>query len=54
MSAWAIFWTILFVAVLILYSILVVVVAIGGFQDIKDMMRSLDQQHTDSDSSAND
>ena len=47
MSGWAMFWGVLFGAVLVLYSGLVVWVGIGGFKDIKEMFKKLDEQHKD-------
>ena len=41
MGFWMIFWGLLLLLTLLLYSVLVVYVTIGGFQDIKQMFRKL-------------
>lgn len=45
MSFWPQFWTWFLVVSLVLFVGLAVVVAIGGFFDIKAMFRSLRQRH---------
>ena len=45
MDAWAIFWGLLFIAVLVVFTILTVVIAIGGYFDVKSLFRTIDKQH---------
>ena len=41
MNAWMSFWGILLLVTLVLYTVLVVYVTIGGFVDIKKMIKKL-------------
>ena len=50
-SGWLTLWTIVLVAALVLFTCLTVSVTIGGFVDIRKMIRQLKRQHRDSDSS---
>ncbi len=45
MTFWIWFWTIFLLASLALFAVLVVVVSIGGFFDIKRMFARLKEQH---------
>ena len=45
MSGWLTFWEILLVVSLAVFAVLVVLVTIGGFRDIRSMFRALDEQH---------
>ena len=54
MSFWISFWAILLVAALAFFGGLAIVVAIGGFRDIREMLSRLEaQRHDDSDESDN-
>ncbi len=52
MSFWEIFWQVVLLVSVVAFAGLAVVVAIGGFGDIRSMLRSIDTRHetTDSDS----
>ncbi len=45
MDAWATFWGWLFVIVLSIFALLSIVVAIGGFFDVKAMFKAINEQH---------
>ena len=45
MDAWAIFWGVVLLASLATFAIVVVVVTIGGFRDLRAMLKNLDAQH---------
>ena len=45
MKGWLVFWQFLLGVSLAVYAILVVLVAVGGFKDIRALFRSLDEQH---------
>ena len=47
MDAWATFWGWLLVAVLGVFGLLSVVIAIGGFFDVKALFTSIDKRHED-------
>ena len=53
MITWELIWTIVFGVSLIAFASLVVVVSIGGFSDIRAMLRSIARDHN-SDSHRND
>jgi hypothetical protein len=42
---WITFWSVIFVATLIVFAILAISVTIGGFFDLKRLLKSIDQQH---------
>jgi len=46
MAFWISVWTIVFIVTLIVFSCLVVVIAIGGWGDIKSMLNSLDRDES--------
>ncbi len=52
MDAWATFWGVLFVIVLVIFAVLAVVVTIGGFYDVKAMFQAINEQHQGEESSA--
>jgi hypothetical protein len=45
MDNWLLFWKLLLMAAFAMFGILAVVVAIGGFSDIRALFRSVDAQH---------
>jgi len=47
MDEWLTFWTFLLIAGLALFGGLTVVVACGGFFDVREMLRSVEKQHED-------
>ena len=49
MDAWATFWGFLFVIVLVIFALLAVVVAIGGFFDVKALFQTINEQHEEED-----
>ena len=50
MSFWEIFWQVILLVSVVAFAGLVVVVAIGGFGDIRSMLRSIDTRHETADS----
>ncbi len=50
MSFWEIFWQVVLLVSLVAFAVLAVVVAIGGFGDIRSMLRSIDTRHETTDS----
>jgi len=50
MSFWEVFWQVVLLVSLVAFAGLVVVVAIGGFGDIRSMLRSIDKRHETADS----
>lgn len=40
-NSWMNFWTILFFSAMAIFAVIAVVVAIGGFKDVKTMLRRL-------------
>ena len=44
-SAWATFWGWTLVITLAVFALLAVVVAIGGFFDVRELFRTIDEQH---------
>jgi len=50
MDAWATFWGLLLIVVLVIFAGLTVVIAIGGFFDLKSLFKSIDEQHHDNES----
>ena len=54
MDAWATFWGGLLVTVLVVFAGLSIVIAIGGFFDIKALLATIDAQHESSDRDAPD
>lgn len=50
MSFWEIFWQVVLLVSVVAFAGLVVVVAIGGFGDIRSMLRSIDTRHETADS----
>jgi hypothetical protein len=49
MDAWATFWGVLLIAVLVVFAVLSVAITIGGFFDIKALLASIEAQHKGSD-----
>ena len=45
MNFWEVFWQVVLLVSLVAFVGLVVVVAIGGFGDIRSMLRSIDKRH---------
>ena len=45
MDVWATFWGWLLAAVLVIFALLAVAVAIGGFFDVKALFETIDEQH---------
>lgn len=45
MNAWEVFWTIVLLAGIIMFAGLAIVVGIGGFFDVREMFRHIDQEH---------
>lgn len=45
MESWATFWAIVLIAVLTVFTVVVVKVAIGGFFDVKALFHNIDEQH---------
>jgi len=45
MDAWTTFWGWLLVIVLVVYAFLAIVITIGGFFDVKEMLATMDDQH---------
>lgn len=45
MNAWMVFWTAVLIAGVAVFVVLAVVVSIGGFFDIRDLLRSIETQH---------
>lgn len=52
MSFWEIFWQVVLLVSLVSFAGLAVVVAIGGFGDIRSMLRSIDTRHETRDSTS--
>ncbi|MCH8148480.1 MAG: hypothetical protein IH987_10875 [Planctomycetes bacterium] len=50
MSFWEIFWQVILLVSVVAFAGLVVVVAIGGFGDIRSMLRDIDKRHETGDS----
>lgn len=50
MSFWEVFWQVVLLVSVVAFAVLVVVVAIGGFGDIRSMLRSIDARHETTDS----
>jgi len=49
MDAWAIFWAVVLIVVLIIFTGVSIVVGIGGFSDVKALFRDIDEQHHEDD-----
>lgn len=45
MNAWIFVWSCVFVVVIVIFSVLTIAVAIGGFYDVKAMFSSIDRRH---------
>ena len=45
MAFWANFWGVMLLSTMIVFGILAVVVAVGGFFDVKKMFRQLEQRN---------
>jgi len=45
MDSWAIFWGWLLIIVLVIFAVLAVVVTIGGFFDVKALLKTMEKQH---------
>ena len=50
MSFWEVFWQVVLLVSLVAFAGLAVVVAIGGFGDIRSMLRKIDKRHETTDS----
>ena len=50
MESWATFWAIILIAVLLIFTVVVIKVAIGGFFDVKALFQNIDEQHEEEDS----
>lgn len=51
---WATFWTWVLIITAILFSCLGIVVAIGGFFDIRTLLQTMDRQHQDTEEQGGD
>ena len=49
MDTWAIFWAVVLIVVLIIFTGVSIVVGIGGFADVKALFRDIDKQHDEDD-----
>ena len=49
MSFWEIFWQVILLVSVVAFAGLAVVVAIGGFGDIRSMLRNIDTRHETTD-----
>lgn len=49
MEGWIIFWKWLLIVVVIIFGVVSVGVAIGGFFDVKALFKDIDDQHNESD-----
>ncbi len=47
MAFWTTFWAVLLVVALTIFAALAVVVTIGGFFDVKALLRNIDRKHTE-------
>ena len=45
MDNWLIFWKLLLIVAFAMFGLLAIVVAIGGFSDIRTLFKSVDAQH---------
>lgn len=45
MDMWATFWGWLLVIVLVVYALLAIVITIGGFFDVREMLSTMNEQH---------
>ena len=45
MQSWVTLWGILLIAALTLFAGVAIVVSIGGFADIREMLRRIDKEH---------
>lgn len=45
MDGWVTFWAALLIVALLLFGGIAVVVAVGGFRDIRSMLRRIQEQH---------
>ncbi len=46
MEFWIIFWTVLLAAALAIFAGLAIVVSIGGFCDVRALLRSIERRHS--------
>ena len=51
MEFWITFWGIVLAGGMLVFAAVATVVAIGGFSDVKALLRSIDSQHREQDSS---
>lgn len=54
MDSWLAFWKLLLIGTVALFTILAIVVTIGGFADVRALFRSIDAQHRSSRKSEHD
>jgi hypothetical protein len=47
MNGWAWFWSIFLLASIAVFAAVAVVVAIGGFRDVRTMLQRIKEQHED-------
>jgi hypothetical protein len=45
MDSWLLFWKLLLIVAFSMFGVLAIVVAIGGFFDLRALFRSVDAQH---------
>lgn len=48
MNGWMWFWSVFLVASIAVFAAVAVIVAIGGFADVRTMLRRINEQHEDS------
>ena len=49
MEGWIIFWKWMLIVVVIIFAVVSVAVAIGGFFDVKALFKNIDEQHRQKD-----
>ncbi len=47
MDGWATLWGVLFVTAMVIFAAVAVVVTIGGFSDIRAMLKRITEQHAE-------
>ncbi len=51
MDLWATFWGGLLIVVIIIFAVVAIKVTIGGFFDVKEMFKGINEQHDEDESS---
>ncbi|MCG8600671.1 MAG: hypothetical protein MI807_11055 [Verrucomicrobiales bacterium] len=49
MEGWTLFWKIVLISTAAVFALVSVAVAVGGFRDVKELLRSIKEQHDESD-----